>query len=136
VENFETYLLPNFGKRAVRKLTTVDLQVHFNSLSPALSPKSVKLIHGTLRAALNQSKTWGMLDRNPAVGVKLPRKRAVKAPVVLSLTDIRRMIEAVREPTKSLLVLIVFALMRPGRGPGASLEGHPSRSHRYRRARL
>ncbi len=114
VENFETYLLPKFGNRAVCKLTTVDLQIYFNSLSPALSPKSIALIHGTLRAALNQSKIWGMLDRNPAVGVKLPSKRAVKPPVLLSLTDIRLMIEAVREPTKSLLVLIVFASMRPG----------------------
>src|ERR1019366_358504 len=62
----------------------------------------------------NQGKAWGMLDRNPAVGVKLPRKRAVKAPVLLSLAEIRRMIEVVKEPTKSLIMLIVFASMRPG----------------------
>jgi hypothetical protein len=55
-----------------------------------------------------------MLDRNPAVGVKLPRKRAVKPTVLLSLADIRRMIEGVKEPTKSLITLIVFASMRPG----------------------
>jgi integrase len=114
VENFEAYLLPKFGSRLLRKLTTVDLQTYFNSLSPDLSPKSIRLIHGTLRAALNQGKAWGMLDRNPAVGVKLPRKKAVKPPVVLGLGDIRRIIEAVKEPTKSLLVLIVFASMRPG----------------------
>jgi integrase len=114
VENFETYLLPKFGDGLIRKLTTIDLQAYFNSLSPGLSPKSIELIHGTLRAALNQGKAWGMLDRNPAVGVKLPRKRAVKPTVILSLTDIRRMIEAVREPTRSMLMLIVFASMRPG----------------------
>ena len=114
VENFEAYLLPKFGSRLVRKLTTVDLQTYFNSLSPDLSPKSIRLIHGTLRAALNQGKAWGMLDRNPAVGVKLPRKKTVKPTVVLGLRDIRRIIEAVKEPTKSMLVLIVFASMRPG----------------------
>ena len=108
------YLLPKFGCRPVRKLTTVDLQAFFNSLSPDLSPKSIRLIHGTLRAALNQAKAWGMLDRNPAVGVKLPRKKTVKPTVVLGLGDIRRIIEAVKEPTKSMLVLIVFASMRPG----------------------
>ena len=113
-ENFKTYLLPEFGSSKVRKLRTVDIQEYFNTLSPGLSPKSIRLIHGTLRAALNQGKAWGMLDQNPAVGVKLPRKRAVKPPVVLSLAEIRRMIEAVKEPTKSLIMLIVFASMRPG----------------------
>ena len=106
--------MPEFGDRVVRKLNTLELQVYFNKLSPRLAPKSVKLIHGTLRAALNQSREWGMLDRNPAVGVKLPRKRAVKPTVLLSLTDIRRMIETVKEPTKSMITLIVFASMRPG----------------------
>jgi integrase len=92
----------------------MDLQSFFNKLSLGLSPKSIRLIHGTFRAALNQGKAWGMLTRNPAAGVKLPRKRAVKPTVLLSLTDIRRMIEAVKEPTKSMMILIVFASMRPG----------------------
>lgn len=113
-ENFRTYLLPELGSSSVRKLTTMHLQEFFNRLSPALSPKSIRLIHGTLRAALNQGKSWGMLVVNPAVGVKLPRKKAVKPTVLLLLGDIRRMIEAVNEPTKSMLILIVFASMRPG----------------------
>ncbi len=113
-ENFRTYLLPEFGNSKVRKMMTMDLQAYFNTLSPRLSPKSIRLIHGTLRAALNQGKAWGMLDRNPAVGVKLPRKREVKPTVLLSLADIRQMIEGVKEPTKSMIMLIVFASMRPG----------------------
>ena len=113
-ENFKSYLLPEFGSCKLRKLRTIDLQAYFNTLSPDLSPKSIRLIHGTFRAALNQGKAWGMVDQNPAVGVKLPRKRAVKPTVLLSLADIRRMIEAVKEPTKSMIMLIVFASMRPG----------------------
>jgi integrase len=113
-DNFKTYLLPKFGNVKVRKLTRVELQGYFNSLHPGLSPKSIKLIHGTLRAALNQGIAWGMLERNPAVGVKLPRKRAVKPTVLLPLVDIRRTIEAVKEPTRSIIILIVFASMRIG----------------------
>jgi integrase len=113
-ENFKTYLLPEFGSSKVRKLTTLDIQAYFNTLSPGLSPKSIRLIHGTFRAALNQGMAWGMLDRNPAVGVKLPRKRAIKPTALLSLADIRRPIETVKEPTKSMIMLIVFASMRPG----------------------
>jgi integrase len=113
-DHFKTYLLPQFGKKKVRKLATREVQEYFNTLSSGLSPKSIKLIHGTFRAALNQGLSWGMLGKNPAVGVKLPRKRAVKPTVLLSLLDIRRMIEQVKEPTRSLLTLIVFASMRPG----------------------
>jgi integrase len=110
----QAYLLPAFGNCKLRELKTMDLQVYSNSLSPGLSPKSIKLIHGSFRPALDKAKTWGMLDRNPSVGAELPREREVKPTVVLPMPDIRRMIEEVREPTKSMTVLIVFASMRPG----------------------
>ena len=55
-----------------------------------------------------------MLLKNPAVGVKLPRKHAVKPPVLLPLMEIRRVLQVVPEPTRSLLMLIVFASMRIG----------------------
>ena len=113
-EHFTTYLLRAFGDIKVRKLARMELQAYFNSLSPRLSPKTVKLIHATLRTALNQGIAWGMLDKNPAVGVKLPRKRSVKPPVLLPLVEIRRVLDVVPEPTRSLLILIVFASMRPG----------------------
>jgi len=55
-----------------------------------------------------------MLSKNPAIGVKLPRKRSVKAPVLLPLVEIRKVLNVVPEPTRSVLVLIVFASMRIG----------------------
>jgi integrase len=113
-ENFKRHLLPTFGETKLYKLSRVELQLYFNSLSPRLSPKTIKLIHGTLRAALNQAIAWEMLSKTPAVGVKLPRKRAVKPAVLLPLVEIRRVLKVVPEPTRSLLTLIVFASMRPG----------------------
>ena len=38
----------------------------------------------------------------------------MKPTIVLPLVEIRRVLEAVNEPTRSLLVLMVFASMRPG----------------------
>jgi hypothetical protein len=60
---------PTFGNRKVGKLTRVELQAYFNSLSAGVSPKTIKLIHDTLRAALNQAVAWEMPSKNPAVGV-------------------------------------------------------------------
>ena len=113
-DNFKRHLLPTFGDRQLSTLSRLELQAYFNSLSPDRSPQTIKLIHGTFRAALNQAIAWEMLSKNPAVGVKLPRKRAAKPPVLLPLVEIRRVLQVAPEPTRSLLVTIVFASMRPG----------------------
>jgi integrase len=112
---FKTYVLPEFGNMKLLKLTTIELQSYFNSLRPPrLAPKTIKGIHGSLRAALNQGIAWGKLERNPAVGVKLPRRRSVKAPVLLPLVAIGKVLRTVPEPTRSLLIFMVFASMRVG----------------------
>ena len=69
-----------------------------------------------------------MLVKNPAVGVKLPRKRAVKPTVFLPLVAIRRVLEVVLEPTRSMLILMVFASMRAGEVLALALERHPART--------
>ena len=61
-------------------------------------------MHGCLRAVLNQRKVWELVGTNPAQGVRLPPKKARKPPVVLANRDIRRVIEALPEPTKSMVV--------------------------------
>jgi integrase len=98
----------------LRKLTTVALQEWFNSFHPRLAPKTIKSMHGALRVTLNQAVTWGMLDRNPAIGIRLPRKKARKPPVLLEISQIRAMLEILPEPTRSMVTLIVFGSMRPG----------------------
>jgi integrase len=102
------------GHDEARELKTVEFQEWFNSFHPRLSPKTIRLMHASLRAPLSQAIAWGMIERNPAVGVKLPRKHAVKPTVLLSLYQIRQMLETLPEPTRSLVALIVFASMRPG----------------------
>jgi integrase len=108
------YLLPEFGTMKLRKINTIDLQDFFNTFTDQLSPKTIQLMRGCLRAQLNQAIAWGMLDKNPAERIKLPRKKAVKPPVVLALWAIRKLIEALPEPTRSVVTLIVFGSMRVG----------------------
>jgi integrase len=111
---FTTYILPEWGEVRLKDLRTMELQNFFNSFDPRLSPKTIRLMHGSLRTALSHAVVWELIPKNPAVGVKLPRRKARKPPLVLSLADIRRMIEAVPEPSKSLVTLIVFASLRVG----------------------
>jgi integrase len=111
---FDSYIEPQWGTTELRKLSTVRLQEWFNSFHPRLAPKTIKSMHATLRSTLNQAIAWEMLERNPAIGIKLPRKKSRKAPVVLTLRQIRAMLESLHEPTKSIVTLIVFASMRLG----------------------
>ena len=113
-EFFDSHIVPKWGNVKLRKLTTVSLQEWFNSFHPRLAPKTIRSLHGALRATLNQAVTWGMLDRNPAIGIKLPRKKARKPPVVLELPQIRALLETLPEPTRSIVTLIVFGSMRVG----------------------
>ena len=113
----DTYLLPKWGSMKLTKMRTIELQDFFNSLSPRLAPKTIRNMHGCMRAAFNQGKAWGLLTANPAQGVRLPRKKARKPPVVLAKQDIRRVIDALPEPTKSIVTLVIVGSLRIGRLP-------------------
>ena len=111
---FDKYLVPQLGANRLDELSTMDLQAYFNSFVGKLSPKTIKNMHAALRAALAQALVWGVINRNPAIGVKLPKLKPTKPPVLLSFPEIKLVIERLPEPTKTIVILIVFASMRVG----------------------
>src|SRR6266851_9109376 len=112
--HLDTYILPKWGSMKLTKLRTIELQDFFNSFSPRLASKTIRNMHGCLRALLNQGKAWELVRANPAQGVRLPRKKARKPPVVLAKQDIRRVIDALPEPTKSIVTLVIVGSLRIG----------------------
>jgi hypothetical protein len=90
----DTHILPTWGLVKLAKMRTIELQDFFNSFSPRLAPKTIRNMHGCLRTVLTQGKTWGLIRVNPARGVRLPRRKARKPPVLLPKQDIRRVIDA------------------------------------------
>jgi len=110
----DKYLLPRWGSTRPDRVRTLELQDFFNSFSPRLAPKTIRNMHACLRTVFNQGKAWGLVRDNPAQGVRLPRKKSRKPPVVLAKQDIRRIIEALPEPTKSVITLIVVGSLRVG----------------------
>jgi integrase len=110
----DTHILPRWGTIRVVKTRTLELQDFFNSYSPRLASRTIRNMHACLRAVLNQGKVWGLIRVNPAVGVGLPRKKVRKPPVLLSRQDIRRVIDELPKPTKSIVTLIVVGSLRVG----------------------
>jgi integrase len=110
----DTHILPRWGGIRVVKMRTLELQDFFNSYSPRLAARTIRNMHACLRSVLNQGKVWGLVRHNPALGVRLPRKKARKPPVLLSRKDIRLVIDELPEPTKSIVTLIVVGSLRVG----------------------
>ena len=108
------HILPKWGGVRVVEICTIELQDFFNSYHPRLASRTIRNMHACLRAILNQSKLWGLVRKNPAIGVRLPRKKERKPPVLLAKRDIRRVIDDLPEPTKSIVTLMVIGSLRIG----------------------
>lgn len=111
---FSKCLIPKLGNKRMDELTTMELQAFFNSYIGTLSPYTIKNMHAALRAALAQAVVWDMIDRNPAIGVKLPKKKAKKPTVLLAFPEIKAMLNILPEPARTMVKLVVFGSMRIG----------------------
>ncbi|WP_027716959.1 tyrosine-type recombinase/integrase [Desulfovirgula thermocuniculi] len=56
------------------KLTPADVQRALAGFFRESAPKTVREMYNVLRAALRRAVEWGLLAKNPAEGVKVPRK--------------------------------------------------------------
>lgn len=111
---FSSYLVPKSGDRKIKDLCTMELQAFFNSLLGKLSPYTICNMHAALRAALGQAKIWELIEKNAAIGVKLPKKKRSKPLCLLNFAQIKSVIERLQEPTRTIVILIVFGSMRVG----------------------
>ncbi len=80
------YILPTLGKLQVAKIRSEQLQKLYSQLiDKGLSPKTVRIVHGTIRSALAKAVIWKLIHQNVAVVVKAPR---VKRAEIAFLNDI------------------------------------------------
>jgi len=79
----DRHLLPTFGATTLRRLKAKDIDAYYSQLragkataSRALTPSTIKRIHGVLHVALEQGVRWGWLTINPASSASPPRVNA------------------------------------------------------------
>ena len=114
-----TYLLnqhiqSELGRRKLPDLRPLHIQKLYADMQEhGLSPRTVRYLHAVLSSALKEAVRWGMLARNPAELVNLPRQ-ARKEMQAFSPTDATEFLKAAAEDRWG--VLFAFALatgMRP-----------------------
>lgn len=94
--DFRLHIIPSLGGYRLDQLQPAHLERLYEAkLSHGLSPNSVRLIHATLRRALNVAVRWGVVSRNVALLVDPPKvPRFLVEP--LTISEARQLLRAAR----------------------------------------
>lgn len=109
------HVKPEIGRRTLARLGPQDLQALYQKLlTKGLSPRSVQLAHAILHRALRQAERWGLVARNPARLVDVPRP--TPPPIQpLAPDEIHRLLEAAQgDRYEALYVIAVTTGLRSG----------------------
>ena len=109
-----THIRPFFGSRGLREIDVALIREFVKTLvAKELSPKTISNVLGILKTMCKHAVQWGYLDANPAQYVERPRGEE-REMTVLTLEEIRRLIEAATEPWRTLWLCAVLTGMRRG----------------------
>ena len=110
----EQHIQPELGRRKLSDVRPLHIQKLYSDMQEReLSARTVRHLHAVLSSALKQAVRWGMLARNPAELVNLPRQ-ARKEMQALSPQEAAEFLKVAAEDRYG--VLFAFALatgMRP-----------------------
>ena len=98
----ERSLKPYLGSKQISKITSADVQTLYRKLQQeggvdggALSPATVRRIHGVLHQALNVAVDRHLIVKNPTDDVTLPKK-VTAAKTILNDKQLERFMEAIK----------------------------------------
>lgn len=128
-QHIRAFIVPRIGKLTLRELNPQNIAAFYADLlacgrihstykgaTPQLSNKYVRNIAGTLRRALEDAKSWGLLPDNPCSTAKLP-KRVKPELKTLGGDEIAQFIHAAtqrQDPNLALWLLVFTTGMRRG----------------------
>jgi integrase len=111
----ENYLLPAFGGKMLREMTSLVLQQYLSSLaSKNLAHESRDKIRDVLSAVLGFAKQHGLLHLNPAEGLRLPAQRAGRrrSKPYLTPEQLETLVAKIPEPYATMVYVAIFTGLR------------------------
>lgn len=120
------HIIPEIGKIPLNRLSQSDLQqfyakektdgrkLHAKTYGKGLSDRTIRGIHANCRTALQRAVQEGLIRTNPAVGCKLPPKKAREMQVLTQNEIIRFLHQAKEECCYELFLLGLSTGMRRG----------------------
>ncbi len=109
------HVKPTLGKVKLSRLNSLQLQkLYRTKTDEGLSPRTVQIIHATIRKALKQAVRWSLVPRNVAEGAT-PPKPIKQEMVSLTSEQMRSLLDTVRgDRLEALYVLACTTGMRQG----------------------
>ena len=128
IQNLSYFNASPIGKIALQRLSSFTLQKFFDSLleeSPKstgepLSPRTIRHIHSAVNLSLKEAVRNGIIDRNPAEGIRLPKRDAFVAGHY-EQKELKRILKAARKEDPQIYLMIalfVYTGIRRGEGCG------------------
>jgi integrase len=111
----KVHLYPAFGDTQLRLISREAIQnLLAAKLRSGLSWKTVKHLRTSFGTILGAAEMWDLIESNPVRKTRLPRRgpQPEKAPIVPE--QVRKLLDALAEPSRSLASLLVFTGLRVG----------------------
>ena len=111
----KNYLTPQFGDLCLRDITVLTIDRYFVGLGQAtdLEYESVDKIRDVLSSVLGSAVRYTLLVKNPAEGIRLPRKkRGKKIKPWVTRTQFESLIQLIPEPYATMVFVAIFTGLR------------------------
>jgi integrase len=107
-ELLQRYVRQVLGNKKLSDLKPLHIQALYSAMQVRkLSPRVVRYVHAVISSAFKQAVKWGMLARNPAAFVDLP-KQTRKEMKALSPEEAARFVNAAREDEHGLIFIVAL----------------------------
>ena len=115
-QTLTTHLLPAFGKYRLRDIGTVDLQRFvLQKMEGGLGWESANHLRNLVSKVFERATQWNCHSGlNPASGVSLPEKIPVREKHALTPVQIPHLLELLKEPVRTTVLLGILTGMRVG----------------------
>ncbi len=106
------HLVPQFAAHRLCDIETPEVQIFINQKAKRYAPAVLHHIRATLSQTYATAKSWGYVDSNPALGVRLPQKRCVLPKITLEPSQVMKILEQLEEPHRTMVSVAAVTGMR------------------------
>lgn len=110
------HLLPAFGEQRLCDIRTIDIQRFvLQKMDSGLGWESADHFRNLMSKIFSTARKWGYFaGDNPATGIELPEKKPVRQKHALTPEQIRKLLQILREPFRSMALLGILTGLRVG----------------------
>ncbi|HYY72792.1 MAG TPA: tyrosine-type recombinase/integrase, partial [Candidatus Bathyarchaeia archaeon] len=109
------HLIPQFGAHRLCDIARGEVQQYLlDKLKQGFAWETTNHLRHLLSKVMGTAVNWDYLSNNPVRGVKMPERTLKRPHRYLSAEEVRRLIAASKEPTRTIIILATMTGLRIG----------------------